>query len=81
MRAGRRWIARHPDRKFDLIQLAGADTYTAGASAAFVLSESYLYTMEALSDYFDHLKPDGKLGIVRFYDEPPRETLRPWASV
>ena len=67
---------RRLDRKFDLIQLAGADTYTAGASGAFVLSESYLYTMEALRDYFDHLKPGGTLGILRFCDQPPRETLR-----
>jgi hypothetical protein len=64
------------DQKFDIIQLAGADTYTAGASGAFVLSEAYLYTMEALADYFDHLKPHGSLGILRFHDEPPRETLR-----
>lgn len=64
------------DAKFDIIQLAGADTYTAGASGSFVLSESYLYTTEALTDYFDHLTPQGKLGILRFYDEPPRETLR-----
>lgn len=67
---------RRLDRKFDIIQLAGVDTYTSGAAGAFVLSESYLYTMEAISDYFDHLNPEGKLGIVRFHDEPPRETLR-----
>jgi len=67
---------RRSDRKFDLIQLAGADTYTAGAVSSFVLSESYLYTNEALRDYFDHLTPDGTLGIIRFYDEPDRETVR-----
>lgn len=67
---------RRLDRRFDLIQLAGVDTYTAGAAGSFVLSESYLYTMEALADYFDHLEPGGTLGIVRAYDEPPRETLR-----
>jgi len=64
------------DRKFDLIQLAGADTYTTGASGSFVLSESYLYTSEAIHDYLDHLTDSGTLGIIRFYDEPPRETLR-----
>ena len=64
------------DQKFDMIQLAGADTYTTGASGSFVLSESYLYTMEAIRDYLDHLTPQGTLGIIRFFDEPPRETLR-----
>jgi hypothetical protein len=67
---------RRLDRKFDLIQLAGADTYTAGAVSSFVLSESYLYTTEALRDYFDHLTDTGTLGIIRFLDEPDRETVR-----
>ncbi len=62
--------------KFDVISLAGADTYTAGAYGAFVLSESYLYTAEALDVYLDALEPGGTVGILRFYDIPPRETLR-----
>ncbi|MFQ5503695.1 MAG: hypothetical protein ACE5F1_02730, partial [Planctomycetota bacterium] len=72
---GRSTLRRLEDR-FDIIVIAGADTYTAGASGAFVLSESYLYTTEALADYVDHLKPGGTLGVLRFYDKPPRETLR-----
>ena len=67
---------RRLDKKFDVIIIAGADTYTAGAAGAFVLSESYLYTQEALGDYFDHLKPEGTLSILRLYDKPTRETLR-----
>jgi hypothetical protein len=63
-------------QKFDVIILAGADTYTAGAYGAFVLSESYLYTNEAIDVYLDHLTPNGTVGILRFYDEPHRETLR-----
>ncbi|MEM7204289.1 MAG: hypothetical protein AAF628_28780 [Planctomycetota bacterium] len=67
---------RREGRRFDLIQIAGADTYTAGAGGAFVLSESYLYTMEALKDYFDHLSERGVLGIVRLWDKPHKEVLR-----
>ncbi len=67
---------RRLDRTFDLIQLAGADTYTAGMIGSFVLSESYLYTTEAVRDYFDHLNPGGTLGVIRAFDEPDRETLR-----
>ncbi len=67
------------DEKFDVIQISGADTYTAGASGSFVLSESYLYTREALTDFMDHLTEEGTLGIFRAYDEPPRETLRLFA--
>jgi len=67
---------RRLDQKFDHIQLSGTDTYTAGNSGAYVLSESYLYTEEALAEYFDHLKPDGTLGFIRLAYDPPREMLR-----
>jgi hypothetical protein len=67
---------RRLDKKFDHIQLSGTDTYTAGNSGAYVLSESYLYTEEALGEYFDHLKPDGTLGFIRLAYDPPREMLR-----
>ncbi len=68
---------RRLDRKFDHIQLSGTDTYTAGNSGAYVLSESYLYTREALGEYFDHLNPDGgTLGFIRLAYSPPREVLR-----
>lgn len=68
---------RRLDRKFDHIQLSGTDTYTAGNSGAYVLSESYLYTQEALGEYLDHLDPDGgTLGFIRLAYSPPREMLR-----
>lgn len=67
---------RRLDRKFDHIQLSGTDTYTAGNSGAYVLSESYLYTSEALEEYFDHLTPRGTLGFIRLAYDPPREMLR-----
>ena len=67
---------RRLDRKFDHIQLSGTDTYTAGNSGAYVLSESYLYTDEALGEYFDHLTPTGTLSFIRLAYQPPREMLR-----
>ena len=67
---------RRLDEKFDHIQLSGTDTYTAGNAGAYVLSESYLYTLEALGEYFDHLKPNGTLGFIRLAYDPPRESLR-----
>ena len=67
---------RRLDDKFDHIQLSGTDTYTAGNAGAYVLSESYLYTLEALDEYFDHLKPNGTLGFIRLAYDPPRESLR-----
>jgi spermidine synthase len=72
---GRAWLS-HTDEKFDFIQMTGVDTYAALNSGAYVLSESYLYTAEAMKSYLDHLTPGGFVSILRFYFEPPRESLR-----
>jgi len=75
---GRSTLRRKEDR-YDVIELSGTDTYTAGNAGAYVLSESYLYTSEALEEYFAHLKPGGTLGIIRLAYDPPRESLRLFA--
>jgi hypothetical protein len=71
-----RSLLRRTRERFDLIQMTGTDTYAALASGAYVLSESYLYTAEAMRDYFAHLEPRGVLAILRPDFEPPRENLR-----
>jgi hypothetical protein len=71
-----RSFLRRTEERFDVIQMTGTDTYAALASGAYVLSESYLYTAEALRDYFDHLSSRGVLAILRPDFEPPRENLR-----
>lgn len=72
---GRSFIRRAP-ALYDIIQLSGVDTWTALSSGAYVLSESYLYTTDAMREYLDHLSPDGTLSIIRWLFWPPRETLR-----
>ncbi len=72
---GRHFVRRSRE-KYDLIQMSGVDTYTALASGAYVLSESYLYTKQAFRDYLSHLNPGGILAIIRFAFPAPRETLR-----
>jgi hypothetical protein len=72
---GRSYV-RRLHRQFDLIQMTGVDTYTALASGAYILSESYLYTVEAFQDYLSHLEPDGLLAVVRLSFDPPRENLK-----
>ena len=72
-----RHFARSSGREFDLIQLSGVDTYTALSSGAYTLSESYLYTVEAIDEFLDALKPGGFLSYSRIvFPERPRETLR-----
>ena len=72
---GRSYIKRS-DEKFNIIQMSGVDTWSALATGAYVLSENYLYTVEAMTEYIDHLEDDGVLNIIRWLFNPPRETLR-----
>ena len=72
---GRSWL-RRSEQQYDIIQMTGTDTYTALSSGSYVMSESYLYTLEAYRDFLDHLTDDGVICALRFRFEPPRETLR-----
>ena len=72
---GRHYLTRTGET-FDVIQLSGVDTFTALSSGAYVLSENFLYTREAMRDYWVHLTPDGILSFSRWLFTPPRETLR-----
>jgi len=72
----RGYIDRSPDT-YDVIQASLIDTWAAGGSGAFALSENSLYTREAFESYFNHLRPDGVLSISRWYlPGRPAETLR-----
>jgi hypothetical protein len=75
---GRAWLRSH-DVKYDVIQMSGVDSYTALSTGAYTLSESYLYTVEAVTDFWSHLNPGGVVTWSRFIENAPRksrETLR-----
>lgn len=72
---GRTFI-RSSEERYDVIQLAGVDTFTALASGAYSLAEAYVYTAQAFDDYLSHLTETGCLSVSRLILEPPRETLR-----
>jgi hypothetical protein len=71
-----RSFLRRSEETYDIIQMTGTDTYSALSSGSFVLSESYLYTLDAFDDYLSHLSDDGVVGILRFRFYPPRECHR-----
>ncbi|MFN7971799.1 MAG: hypothetical protein U0166_05555 [Acidobacteriota bacterium] len=75
-----RGTLRRSNARYDLIQLSGVDTLAALTTGAYVLSESYLYTVEAMDDFYDHLTPDGLLSVVVADDDEtvsfPRHTMR-----
>ena len=59
-----RSFLRHAPRRWDLIQLTGVDTLAALSTGAYLLAESYLYTVDAFDEYLDHLTPDGTLSLM-----------------
>ena len=71
-----RAFVRASQQRYDVIQLAGVDTFTALSSGAYSVAEAYVYTGSAFEDYLDHLTPGGCLSVSRLILEPPRETLR-----
>jgi hypothetical protein len=75
---GRAWLRSH-DTRYDVIQMSGVDSYTALSTGAYTLSESYLYTTQAVKDFFEHLTERGIVTWSRFIETAPtksRETLR-----
>lgn len=72
---GRSFLKRDKG-KYDVIQMSGVDTWSGVASGAYVLSENYLYTVEAMREYLSRLNDDGVLCVIRWLFFPPRETLR-----
>jgi hypothetical protein len=62
---GRSFVRRTPD-KYDVIQASLVDTWAATAAGAYTLTENTLYTVDAFSDYLDHLTDHGTLTITRW---------------
>jgi len=72
---GRHYLTAN-DQTFDVIQLSAVDTYSALSMGAYALTENYLYTTEAMQEFWSHLNEGGVLSITRWLFTPPRETLR-----
>lgn len=72
---GRSFIHRS-QKKYDIIQIPLVDTWAALASGAYSLSENYIYTVEAIEDYWNHLSENGILSIIRWRSTPPTGLLR-----
>jgi hypothetical protein len=66
--------------QYDLIQVALLDAFSASSAGLYALSESYVYTTEALIEYIKHLRPDGMLAITRWIKVPPRDGLKLFAT-
>ncbi len=68
---GRSFIKRSTD-KYDVVDLTLVDSWAAIAAGGYALSENYLYTQEAFTDYMNHLTYNGSLVMIRWRSEIPR---------
>jgi hypothetical protein len=69
---GRHYVRSH-DERYDILQITAVDTFSAQTTGAYVLAESYLYTVEAFDDYLSKLNDDGMLSILigdLLYNDP-----------
>lgn len=74
-----RAFMRRDEVQYDVIQLSGVDSFTALSTGAYTLAESYLYSIEAVQDFYGSLNEGGIVNYSRFfmeYPKKPRETLR-----
>ena len=78
---GRTYLAK-TDKKYDLVWFVAPDSYAANnaaSSGAFVLSESYLYTADMLTETLNHLSDRG-IGVAQFgetdFKNKPNRTAR-----
>ena len=72
---GRSFVRRSRE-KYQVMQATLVDTWASTAAGAFALSESNLYTTDAMRDYLEHLTDDGVIAFTRWGFDPPRESLR-----
>lgn len=72
---GRSFLTR-ANEQYDIIQGIGLDNLAALSGGAYVLAESYLYTVDSLTLALNHLTPNGVFSWTRDVNAPPREMLR-----
>lgn len=65
---------------YDLIVLPPIESF-GGNSGANALEEQYLLTLEAMSDVWEHLSPEGMVEITSWMDYPVRNPLKVLATM
>jgi hypothetical protein len=64
---GRHFLKRHKGN-YDLIMLSLPVTNTSRSLEGFALTENFLFTTDAIADYWDHLSEEGRLLVVAHDD-------------
>lgn len=64
-----RSVLNRLDKKFDVIQMVNSHPRDTLLSGGLSISETYIYTIEAFREYWDHLNKNGILSVVHIYGE------------
>jgi len=64
-------------RRYDIIHIENWGTSLPGSAS---LTQDYLFTIESLVQYFNHLTPNGILILSRKLLLPPSDSIRLWAT-
>lgn len=75
-----RGFARTDRRQYDLIQVPPLDSYAGSGAGAQAMAESFPLTVEAITDYYARLAPGGFLAMTSWEKQPPRESLKLFAT-
>jgi hypothetical protein len=75
-----RGFVRTDRRHYDLIQVAPLDSSGGAGAGVQAMAESYSYTVEAIANYYARLAPGGFLALTRWAEQPPRESLKLFAT-
>jgi spermidine synthase len=67
-------------RRWDLIQVALVDSFSAAAAGVHASSESTLYTVEAVASMLDRLEAGGMIAFTRWVELPPRGNPKLFAT-
>ncbi|QDH71305.1 class I SAM-dependent methyltransferase [Marilutibacter alkalisoli] len=76
-----RAFARADRQHYDVVVLAGAESFAAGGAGVLAASEQYALTVGAIREYLARLAPGGVLVATRWSQQPPRAELRLFATM
>ncbi len=71
-----RSFLRQTQASYDIIQFSPLSTFGASSTGIRGLHESYMFTVEAIMDFLDHLRPHGVFSITQYLLPPPRQEIR-----
>ncbi|BDU15117.1 hypothetical protein [Lysobacter auxotrophicus] len=75
-----RAFVRASGERYDLVVLAGGESFASGGAGVQSTSEQYALTTEALRDYLRALSPRGMLVVTQWSKQPPRDELKLFAT-